>query len=464
MQTRSSTLIFSLFLIFFIYQSFAQQTPKWRRLPGAPFLSSSRIDDAWFINPYVGWIANGLGQIWRTTNGGTTWLKQYDNRGVYFRSITFADSIRGWACNLGTEEFGGATDTNIIFQTTNSGLTWFPNNNISPRKPRGICGVQAIGDSFVYGVGRVRGPAFFIRSSDGGNTWQTRDMSGFVMGLLDVHFWTPDSGIICGHTGPVNESSSGRILFTSDRGTTWRTLFTTSRIGEWCWKINFPSRRIGYVSLQRNVGDTVNFLKTTDGGMTWQEKRFRIPAYYVQGIGFATETRGWLGGNSSSPSYGTTDGGATWFPDTIGLRMNRFRMLNDTIGYATGQGVYKYSISPVTGVSASTPTETPNSFVLLDVYPNPFNAQTTIEYTLTVGADDPATPLYLRLKVYEVLGREVAALLDEPKRAGKYRLQFNGNNLASGIYFLKLEAIKAYDNAPMLKGNYVATKKLLLLR
>ena len=115
-------------------------------------------------------------------------------------------------------------------------------------------------------------------------------------------------------------------------------------------------------------------------------------------------------------------------------------------------------------MSASTPTETPNSFVLLDVYPNPFNAQTTIEYTLTVGADDPATPLYLRLKVYEVLGREVAALLDEPKRAGKYRLQFNGNNLASGIYFLKLEAIKAYDNAPMLKGNYVATKKLLLLR
>jgi hypothetical protein len=289
-------------------------------------------------------------------------------------------------------------------------------------------------------------------------------MSAYVMGLLDVYFWTNDSGIIVGHTGPVNEQSSGRVLFTSDRGTTWRTLFTTSRIGEWCWKISFPSRRVGYVSLQRNSGGPVYVLKSTDGGMTWTEKLFSTGAYYVQGIGFATETQGWLGGNSSSPSYGTTNGGDTWFPDTIGLRLNRFRMLNDTIGYATGQGVYKYSITPVTSVGGEDQVTTPESFVLLNAYPNPFNSETTIEYTLTVGADDPATPLHLQLKVFDMLGREVTTLLNEPKRTGTFRLRFDGRDLASGTYLLRLEATKAYDNAPMIKGDYAVTRKLFLLR
>jgi hypothetical protein len=372
--------------------------------------------------------------------------------------------MRGWACNLGTEEFGGAVDTNIIYQTTNSGATWIANNNFFPQKPRGICGIQAVGDSCVYGVGRVRGPARFLRSTDRGNTWEVRDMSGFVGGVLDVYFWTRDSGIIAGHTGPLNESSSGRILFTSDRGTTWRTQFTSTRVGEWCWKINFPSRRVGYVSLQRNSGSPTYFLKTTNGGLTWTEKLLSTGNYYVQGIGFASETIGWVGGNSTQPTWKTTNGGDSWFPDTFGVRVNRFRLLNDSVGFSTGQGVYKYSNALPTSVNEDVHPPIARSFVLLNVFPNPFNPTTTIEYSLLVGADDPATPLYLRLRIFDMLGKEVATLLDEPKRAGTYALRFDGSKLSSGIYLLTLEATKAYDNAPMLNGNYVTTKKILLLR
>ncbi len=427
-------------------------------------MNSSRIDDGWFINERLGWVANGIGQIWRTTNGGGTWVKQYDNRSIYFRSITFADSLRGWACNLGTEEFGGATDTNIIYHTSNGGVTWAPNNNFWPQKPRGVCGVQAVGDSFVYGVGRVRGPALFIRSTDGGASWQTRDMSGFVMGLLDVYFWSPDSGIVVGHTGPVNESSSGRVLFTSDRGTTWRTLYTTSRTGEWCWKITFPSRRVGYISLQRNSGGPVYVLKSTDGGMTWGEKLVSSSGYYVQGIGFATENIGWVGGSSSLPTYLTTDGGDSWAASPFGVRVNRFRMLNDTVGYATGQTVYKYSVNAVTSAKEPVREAIPESFVTLDAYPNPFNAQTTINYSLNVGADDPATPLHLQMKLFDAAGREVAMLLDEPKRFGTYQLHFDAKSLASGVYILRLAAVAAYDNAPMIPGNYSISRKVVLIR
>ena len=441
---------------------FAQSNSVWRTLPTAPFLSSSRIDDASFVSSTLGWIANGRGQIWKTADGGGNWVKQFDQNTIYFRCLAFADSMRGWACNLGTEEFGGATDTNIIYQTTDGGMNWAANNNIFPIKPRGLCGIQTVGDSLVYAVGRVRGPAFFVRSMDGGNTWESRTMSMYAMGLLDCYFFTPDSGFAVGHTGPVNSSSSGVILFTSDRGLSWETRYTTSRIGEWCWKIYFPSRQVGYVSLQKNSGGPVNFLKTTDGGVTWEEKLFRTSAYYVQGIGFATETHGWIGGNSSQPTYATTDGGETWFEESFGVRVNRFQMLSDTVGYAVGQTVYKYSTELPTDVPE--PMVEPTSFALLRAYPNPFNAQTTIEYSIAGGADDPATPIDVTIRIYDVLGREVETIVEGPKRAGTYRTYFDGTNLSTGLYIVRMLLMPGLDGAPTLAGTYVDSKKLLLLK
>jgi len=446
-------------LPFFLH---TQPQPIWRSLPTAPNVGGSRIDDAVFLSPTRGWIANGFGQIWKTTDGGGTWAQQFNNNTIYFRCLTFADSLRGWACNLGTEEFGGATDTNIIYQTTNGGLSWFANDNIFPGKPRGLCGITTIADSFVYAVGRVRGPAFFVRSTDGGNTWERRDMSAFAMGLLDCYFFTPDSGIAVGHTGPVNSSSSGVVLFTSDRGNTWQIRYTTSRLGEWCWKINFPTRQVGYVSLQRNSGAPVTFLKTTDGGVTWVEKQFLATAYYVQGIGFASTTKGWIGGNSSLPTYATTDGGDTWFQEPFGVRVNRFRMFNDTLGYAVGQTVYKYSRQLPTDVPEH--PLLPESFVLLSVYPNPFNPQTTIEYAIRGGVEDPATPFRIRLLVYDLLGREVQTLVNDERREGTFRVQFDGSNLASGMYVVRLVAAPGLNPGPTVSGRFETSQKLLLLR
>ena len=444
--------------------SFAQPVPKWRRLPGGP-TGTARIDDGWFVNPRVGWVANGRGEIWRTLDGGGNWIRQFRKDSLYFRCITFADSLRGWAANVGTEDINlFSADTNIIYRTTNGGATWFVGDNFIGIKPRGICGIQAVGDSFVYGVGRVRGPARFVRSSDGGVSWQVRDMSSYASGLMDLYFWNADSGIAVGHSGPLNETSYGRILFTSDRGTTWTIRHTTTRIGEWCWKVSFPSRSIGYVSLQRNSGSPTYFVKTTDGGATWQDKLLTNSNYYVQGIGFATETRGWVGGNSASTSLGTTNGGNTWFVDTIGYRLNRFRILNDSIGYATGQGVFKYSVAAVTGVvQEPTDASTSQSYVLLNAYPNPFNPHTMIEYAITSAAEDPVTPMYVRVTLHDLLGREIVTLVNELKTSGTYRVVFDGSRLASGIYFAKAEA-RTYDNAPLVKGSYAAMKKLLLVR
>ena len=83
---------------------------------------------------------------------------------------------------------------------------------------------------------------------------------------------------------------------------------------------------------------------------------------------------------------------------------------------------------------------------MLQNYPNPFNPSTTIKFQIPNSS-------FVNLKVYDVLGNEVATLVNEEKPAGTYQLSFDASNLSSGIYFYKLQA-----------GNIVETKKMILLK
>ena len=97
-------------------------------------------------------------------------------------------------------------------------------------------------------------------------------------------------------------------------------------------------------------------------------------------------------------------------------------------------------------VSVEDPQEVPAEFSLHQNYPNPFNPSTTINYKIP-------TAVIVSLKVYDVLGREVANLVNEEKPAGTYNITFNAGNFASGVYFYQLKA-----------GNFVSTKKLVLMK
>ncbi|MFA6978764.1 MAG: T9SS type A sorting domain-containing protein [Ignavibacteriaceae bacterium] len=88
----------------------------------------------------------------------------------------------------------------------------------------------------------------------------------------------------------------------------------------------------------------------------------------------------------------------------------------------------------------------PTNFSLLQNYPNPFNPSTVISWQFEVGSQ-------ISLKVYDVLGNEVATLVNEEKPAGEYQVEFDGSKLASGIYFYKLQTSK-----------FSAIKKMILLR
>ena len=103
------------------------------------------------------------------------------------------------------------------------------------------------------------------------------------------------------------------------------------------------------------------------------------------------------------------------------------------------------SLSGATGVSAND-VGTPGSYSLGQNFPNPFNPSTVIRYQLPASSQ-------VSLKVYDVLGREVATLVDTRESAGIYSVSFDGSNLASGVYFYRLQA-----------GNFSDMKKLTLLK
>ncbi len=96
----------------------------------------------------------------------------------------------------------------------------------------------------------------------------------------------------------------------------------------------------------------------------------------------------------------------------------------------------------------------PSVFKLEQNYPNPFNPSTNITYVIARSeATRQSAALPVQLKVYDALGREVATLVNKKQAPGKYSVQFNANNLPSGVYFYKLQA-----------GDFVQTRKMMLLK
>ncbi len=166
------------------------------------------------------------------------------------------------------------------------------------------------------------------------------------------------------------------------------------------------------------------------------------------------------GGGNSIVVY-STDGGDSWqlFPETglpssyivtsivgrvttrsaeeyelhIGLFMNQ----------SNGAGIYGFNsvigIQPVTN-------EIPGEFALHQNYPNPFNPATNIEFAIPKSS-------FVRLAVYDMLGREIEILANENLKAGAYKTDWNASNYTSGVYFYKLTS-----------EGFTETKRMILLK
>jgi len=109
-------------------------------------------------------------------------------------------------------------------------------------------------------------------------------------------------------------------------------------------------------------------------------------------------------------------------------------------------GFNGYKPHPKGNISATKITNTNNEFSLENNYPNPFNPVTNIKYNIPQD-------LFVSLKVYDISGREVKSLVNEFKNAGNYIISFNASELASGIYFYRIQT-----------GSFVQVKKMILVK
>ena len=92
-------------------------------------------------------------------------------------------------------------------------------------------------------------------------------------------------------------------------------------------------------------------------------------------------------------------------------------------------------------------------FSLYQNFPNPFNPSTKIKFTIPINVILSEAKNLVTLKVYDVLGIEVALLINEELQAGEYDIEFNGEGLTSGVYFYQLRS-----------GSFIQTKKMLMIK
>ncbi len=444
------------------------QTPSWHTLPNAPQGGAAgRFEDMYFVNSLTGWIVNYEGPVYKTTDGGNSWIFLDSLLNPALRSTGFFDANSGII---------GTLDSNhVLFRTSNGGSAWTLDTAYTGTRPKGICGISIINLTTAFACGRYFCPANAIKTTDAGISWVSyRPDTSLASSLVDCYFWSLDSGIAVGGYSPVNQFYSGKsvVLKTVNGGVNWTREYISSRNNEWCWKINFMNAQTGFVSIERGSSGNVYYLKTTDKGNSWQEQLF-VANYDVEGIGFLNETTGWIGGwgfNENGPTYETTNAGANWHLAGWGINMNRIRFISDTLAYAVGQTVYKYTSEPIGIQSIS--TEVPKQFSLAQNYPNPFNPETKIKFSIPAPLNPPeggkfsANPAgsgrNVRLIIYDVLGRQVATLVNEQLNPGAYEVTWDAANYPSGVYFYRLES---YPSARSERSDgYTESKKMLLVK
>ena len=375
----------------------------------------------------LGYAVCGDGKIVKTTDGGNNWFVLLENDSVYCRSVEFVDTLTGYVggfCRPSSTLAGN----NVLRKTTDGGLTWTDLTPLIHQKAkRGICGLAIADKTTIYGCGNwYQDSGYIIKSTDAGSTWSFIDMRSYASSVIDMYFLNKDTGFAVGK-GPRPQEAP-IILYTTDGGASWDYKFYSTIPHGYCWKIQRLDNKTFFGSIEDMGNVPAKIVKSVDGGMTWTMLQVSAVPYYLEGVGFIDEKKGWAGGDQSY-SYETENGGVSWKKLAVCPYMNRVFRVNDTLVFATGDKIWKFSdtlkIPPV-------PVQPQPEYLSMKCQPNPADNYVTIDIKLSVST-------HVLLTVFDVTGKRLKTLDNSERPKGDLKYDLSTDYLPVGNYFIMLK-------------------------
>ncbi len=367
-------------------------------------------------------IAGTYNGIFVSTNNGLSWTQR--NFGIPQIPITSL-LVKGNTIFAGTETQLGVGG---IYKSTDNAISWIPaNNGLTVSAISRIFSIVA-SDSALYASAYGKG---VYKSFDNGDNWFEIN-SGLTS--TAVRNLAQSSGYIyCATEGGIYRSSNSGLGWVKlSNGLPTGAVFSIGAVGEFVYTSFF----------------TNEIFRSTNYGLFWTDITGGLPAAIIPPYAFFGANKyNVFAGTYGNGIYHTSNFGVNWTAQSQGLpdstTVSCFTIKDTTMFAGTIYGAFRRPVSQLVGIRQIS-SAVPGSFALEQNFPNPFNPKTVIRFSLSQTQN-------VTLKVYDILGKETASLINEKMLPGTYEYSFNAANLSSGIYFYKLTA-----------GSFSQTKKMLL--
>jgi len=374
-----------------------------------------------FPDPNTGYISFGGGNLFstrggilKTSNKGEHWNFIYYDSSQMLENIYFVNSLTGWF-----------PKANNINKTTDGGNSW----NVQNLNPSGEVGEMFFMNPSTGWISVKSNGIYVEKTTNGGENWiSQRVLDETWYRIFQVYFSNEQNGTLIG-----NNITS----ITSDGGLNWQSYTNNYSFSVSC---NDDLGNLYACSFNK-------VYKSIDHGLSWQLKSNPINGNGFFSFKMVNSNTGYLG-SVSGLLFKTSNGGVDWIRQNISALQIRSISAIDTNCWVVGDGGMILSTAGSREIVSDIKLNNIiiQEFFLRQNYPNPFNPNTTINYQLPVTK-------HVSLKVYDVIGKLVASLVNEKQNAGSYTVDFNGDGLPSGVYFYKLEA-----------GEFTETKRMILLK
>lgn len=290
------------------------------------------------------------------------------------------------------------------------------------------------------------------KSEDGGYNWNeiSPKISYYSIKAIHQSNVNPDIMIVAGY----HKGLTPPVFITSNEGQNWIEV-TDSIPGEQrvISKVLTHPTDSNTVFIVRSGYGSGKIYRSNDLGNKWENITGNLPDVPHSDMFIDPNNSSHYYVANDFGVYGSIDSGISWqrigqgMPFVVAVDLDYFDYGGDRfLRVATyGRGAYELNLNLVTNIEKKQ-FVLDNNYELKQNYPNPFNPTTNIEYTL------PSNSI-VKIKVYDILGKEVKTLVSENKIPGNYSVEFDASNFSSGVYYYQLQA-----------GDFIQTNKMLLIK